>query len=81
MCAKSGLIYEKAKKGEKTNAKAMGSKQEGKNQDKEGEKHKIRGQTKTRTHPTRMRKEGLFEKVTFALRLGLKKECSQLRAQ
>ena len=26
-------------------------------------------------------REGLFEKVTFALRLGLKKECSQLRAQ
>lgn len=26
MCAKSGLIYEKAKKGEKTNAKAMGGK-------------------------------------------------------
>lgn len=51
-----------------------------KNRDKEG-KNKIRGQTKTRTHPTRMRKEGLFEKVTFALRLGLKNECSQLRAQ
>ena len=26
-----------------------------------------------RTHPTRMRKEGLLEKVTFALRLGLRR--------
>ena len=46
MCAKSGLIYEKAKKGEKTNAKAMGGKQGGKNQDKEGKNTKSEARQK-----------------------------------
>ena len=43
MYAKSGLIYEKAKKGGKTNEKAMGGEEEGKNQEKEGENTNFQG--------------------------------------
>ena len=46
MYAKSGLIYEKAKKGGKTNEKAMGGEEEGKNQEKEGENTKSEARQK-----------------------------------
>ena len=81
MCYVWSVIDEKGRKEGKQMKKQWEKERRREGVRKRGRKHKIRGQTKTITNPTRMGKEDLFEKVTFALRLNLEKERSQRKSQ
>lgn len=73
MCYVWSVIDEKGRKEGKQMKKQWEKERRREGVGKRGRKHKIRGQIKTMTNPTRMGKEDFFEKVTFALRLTLEK--------